>query len=197
MANKDKVHKLLNETIVQSNMNNLEITSCDQLMRRTENQNRKLAKVYNEKSKTRFAVLLGTGLALIATGVVSIGGISIWSLVACGVMLGQTLTLLATHFQVKSIRKEMDQNRAMIRMYDRTKWFLESYGKHLENKRESLRALFEQKQLTDEQIGKKLAEILQIDTKTEELKNLFVDDYEGTKQAIAQAEQQDEQQQQM
>ena len=151
MTNKDKVHKILNETIVQGNMNKLEINSCDQLIRRTENQNRKLAKAYYAKSRSRLAALFGPSLSLIATGVATIcGGISVWALVACGVMLWQTTTLLATHFQVKNIRKEIDQNRSMIRMYDRTKWFLESYGNYLENKRESLRFLFEQKQLTDE-----------------------------------------------
>ena len=80
-------------------------------------------------------------------------------------------------------------------MYDRTKWFLESYGQFLENKRESLRFLYEQKQLTDEQIAQKLAEINQNQEQAEELKNLFVDDYEATKQAIVMAEKQDEQQQ--
>lgn len=198
MANRDKVHNLLNDAIVEYNMNNLEINSCNQMIRRTENQNRKLAKAYYAKSKSRMWALLGTALSLVATGVFTIGaGISFWTVALAGVMCFQTINLLKVHNEVKSLRREFAQNNSMIRMYDRTKWFLEGYGQFLENKRETLRYLYEQKQLTDEQISQKLAEIGLAEKQAEELKELFVDDYEGTKQAIVMAEKQDEQQQEI
>ena len=196
MTNRDKVHSMLNDAIIECNMNSLEIKSCEQMIWRTENQNKKLAKAYYAKSKSRLGALFGSALSIVAMGVVTLGtGVSVWSVLTAGLMCAQSVNLLRIHNQVKGIRKEIGQNQSVIRMYDRTKWFLESYGQFLENKRESLRFLYEQKQLTDEQIAQKLAEINQNQEQAEELKNLFVDDYEATKQAIVMAEKQDEQQQ--